>query len=83
VGRGGRHHDQPRRPGAVAPPGHRPALRLVGTFMQYYRESARWLERSYDFVPRVRLEELNALLVEDRDGIVAGLDERMQASVDA
>ena len=55
----------------------------VGTFMQYYRENARWLERSYDFVPRGGLEELRALLVQDRDGIVTGLDERMQTSVEA
>ncbi|HWR48265.1 MAG TPA: nitrite reductase large subunit NirB [Pseudonocardiaceae bacterium] len=59
------------------------ALRLTGTFLQYYRENARWLERTYDFVPRMGLDELRALLVEDRDGIVAGLDERMQASVDS
>lgn len=59
------------------------ALRLTGTFMQYYREHARWLERTYDFVPRVGLDELKALLVEDRDGIVAGLGERMQAAIDA
>ena len=59
------------------------ALRLCGTFMQYYRENARWLERTYDFVPRVGLDELTALLVDDRDGIVAGLDERMQAATDA
>ena len=29
------------------------------------------------------MEELRALLVDDRDGIVAGLDERMQQSVDS
>jgi nitrite reductase (NADH) large subunit len=59
------------------------ALRLTGTFIQFYRENGRWLERSYDFVPRVGLEQLKALLVEDRDGIVAGLNERMQAAIDA
>jgi nitrite reductase (NADH) large subunit len=58
------------------------ALRLCGTFMQYYRENANWLERTYDFVPRVGLEELKALLVDDRDGIVAELDARIQESVD-
>ncbi len=63
--------------------GHAEAVRLTGVFMQYYRENARWLERTYDFVPRVGLAELQALLVEDRDGIVAGLEERMQAAVDA
>ncbi len=59
------------------------ALRLTGVFMQYYREHGRWLERTYDFVPRIGLAELQALLVEDRDGIVEGLEERMQTAVDA
>jgi nitrite reductase (NADH) large subunit len=59
------------------------ALRLTGVFMQYYRENGNWLERTYDFVPRVGIEELRELLVEDRDGIVAGLEERIQTSIDA
>jgi nitrite reductase (NADH) large subunit len=59
------------------------AIRITGVFMQYYREQANWLERTYDFVPRTGLEELQALLVEDRDGIVDGLTERMQTAVDA
>ena len=59
------------------------AIRLTGVFMQYYRENARWLERTYDFVPRVGLAELRALLVDDRDGVVAGLEERMRTAVDA
>jgi nitrite reductase (NADH) large subunit len=63
--------------------GRAEALRLTGVFMQYYRENGRWLERTYDFVPRVGVDELRALLVEDRDGIVAGLEERMQVAVDA
>jgi nitrite reductase (NADH) large subunit len=63
--------------------GHAEATRLTGVFMQYYRENARWLERTYDFVPRVGLTELQALLVEDRDGIVVGLEARLQTAVDA
>lgn len=63
--------------------GHDAVIRLAGVFMQYYREHARWLERSYDFVPRVGLDELRAILVDDRDGLVAGLEERLQAAVDA
>jgi nitrite reductase (NADH) large subunit len=63
--------------------GRAEAIRLTGVFMQYYRENARWLERTYDFVPRVGLAELRALLVDDRDGVVAGLEERMQTAVDA
>ena len=63
--------------------GHDEVIRLAGVFMQYYRENARWLERTYDFVPRVGLDELKAILVDDRDGIVAGLEERMQSAIDA
>ncbi|MBN9100075.1 MAG: NAD(P)/FAD-dependent oxidoreductase [Pseudonocardia sp.] len=59
------------------------AVRLTGVFVQYYRENAKWLERTYDFVPRVGLDELRALLVDDRDGLVAGLEERIQTAVDA
>ncbi len=63
--------------------GRAEAIRLTGLFLQYYRENARWLERTYDFVPRVGLAELQALLVDDRDGLVDGLAGRMQAAVDA
>jgi nitrite reductase (NADH) large subunit len=62
--------------------GRAQVIRLAGVFMQYYRENARWLERTYDFVPRVGLDELKAILVDDRDRLVAGLEERMQAAVD-
>ncbi|MFR9804964.1 nitrite reductase large subunit NirB [Pseudonocardia sp. RS010] len=63
--------------------GHAEATRLTGRFIQYYREHGRWLERTYDFVPRVGIEELRAILVEDRDGLAEGLDERVQQAVDA
>ncbi|HEY6422176.1 MAG TPA: nitrite reductase large subunit NirB [Pseudonocardiaceae bacterium] len=58
-------------------------LTLAGRFMQYYRENARWLERSYDFVPRIGVAELQAIVVQDRDGIAGRLDEAMQHSLDA
>ena len=59
------------------------AMRLAGRFMQYYRENAKWLERTYAFMERVGLDEVRAVVVEDRDGIAARLDAAMQASVDA
>jgi nitrite reductase (NADH) large subunit len=58
-------------------------LTLTGRFLQYYRENANWLERTYDFVPRVGLEKLKAVLLEDSEGIVADLDAGMQKSIDA
>ena len=62
---------------------HEDVLRVMGRFMQYYREHARYLERTYDFVERVGIRELQRLLVEDADGLCATLDASVQAAVDA
>ena len=32
-------------------------LRLAGRFIQYYRENAKYLERTYAFVPRIGIEK--------------------------
>lgn len=56
---------------------------LVGRFMQYYRENAKWLERTYAFVPRIGLDTIRAVVVDDAEGIAADLDARMQASIEA
>jgi nitrite reductase (NADH) large subunit len=58
-------------------------ISLAGRFMQYYRENANWLERTYDFVPRIGLEKIKAVLLEDSEGIVADLDAGIQRSIDA
>lgn len=62
-------------------------LTVVGRFVQLYREWGSWLERTYDFVPRPGVERLQQILVDGEaggvDGGVAGLDERIQAAVDA
>jgi nitrite reductase (NADH) large subunit len=59
------------------------AVLMAGRFMQYYRESARWLERTYRSMERVGVDEVRAVVVADRDGDAARLDAAMQASVDA
>jgi nitrite reductase (NADH) large subunit len=59
-------------------------MTLTGRFLQYYRENANWLERTYKWVPRVSVEHLRAVLVDDADAaFLSGLDKRMQKSVDA
>ena len=58
-------------------------ITLAGRFMQYYRENANWLERTYDFVPRVGLDRIKAVLLDDSEGIVADLDAGLQRSIDA
>ena len=40
-------------------------LALIGRFLHYYRDNAKWLERTYDFVPRVGVEKLREIIVED------------------
>ena len=39
---------------------HDEVMTLDGRFMQYYRENAKWLERTYAFVPRIGLEKIRA-----------------------
>ena len=56
---------------------------ISGRFMQYYREHAKYKERTYTFVPRIGLERIRAIVVDDSDGIAAALDKAMQESVDA
>jgi nitrite reductase (NADH) large subunit len=58
-------------------------LSLTGRFLQYYRENANWLERTYDFVPRVGLTKIQQVLLEDSEGICADLEAGMQRSIDA
>jgi nitrite reductase (NADH) large subunit len=55
---------------------------LTGRFLQYYRENANWLERTYALVPRIGIERIRAVLLDDSDGIAAALDARIQESVD-
>ena len=59
------------------------ALLISGRFMQYYRENAKWKERTYTFVPRIGLERIRAIVVDDADGVADALDAAMQASTDA
>ncbi|MET1007020.1 MAG: nitrite reductase large subunit NirB [Propionibacteriaceae bacterium] len=59
------------------------AKTLTGRFMQYYRENANWLERTYAFVPRIGIDKIRGIIVDDSEGIAAELDERMQKTVDA
>ncbi|MFJ5695227.1 nitrite reductase large subunit NirB [Arthrobacter sp. NPDC093125] len=56
---------------------------LAGRFMQYYREHANWLERTYTFVPRVGIGHLRSVIVEDSEGLGAELDAAMQRSIES
>jgi nitrite reductase [NAD(P)H] large subunit len=56
---------------------------LTGRFLQYYRENANWLERTYAWVPRVGIDRIRAVVIEDSEGIAADLDAAMAKSVGA
>ncbi len=60
---------------------HEEVLRLVGRFLQYYREHAKYAERTYGFVERVGIEKLRAVVVDDREGLAAALDAEIEAAV--
>ena len=62
---------------------HDEVLQVMGRFMQYYREHARYLERTYDFVERLGIDSLRRILVDDTDGLCATLDAAVQAAVNA
>jgi nitrite reductase (NADH) large subunit len=59
------------------------AIRVIGRFLIYYRDNAKWLERTYDFVPRVGLEKLKDILVNDSQGLGEYLDAEVRRTADA
>ncbi len=62
---------------------HDEVLLFMGRFMQYYRENAKYLERTYGFVDRLGIEKIRAVVVDDSEGIAARLDEEMQNTVES
>jgi nitrite reductase (NADH) large subunit len=62
---------------------HEEVLRLSGRFIQYYRENAKYLERTYGFVERVGIEKIRAVVVHDSEHLAERLDAALQSSVDA
>jgi nitrite reductase (NADH) large subunit len=58
-------------------------VKFTGRFMQWYRENAKYKERTYTFIERVGIERVRAVVVDDVDGIAAALDEEMSRAVAA
>jgi nitrite reductase (NADH) large subunit len=58
-------------------------LMYTGRFMQWYRENAKYKERTYTFIERVGIERVRAVVVDDSEGIAATLDADMARSVAA
>ena len=58
-------------------------MQISARFIQYYREHAKWKERTYGFVERLGIERLRAVLIDDSDALIAELDTAMQRAIDA
>ena len=59
---------------------HEEVLKYMGRFIQYYRENAKYLERTYAFVERLGIEKIRAAVMEDSEGIAERLDREIAAS---
>ncbi len=62
---------------------HEAVIQYMSRFIQYYRENAKYLERTYGFVERMGIEKIRAVVVDDSEGIAARLDQELQKSVAA
>jgi len=62
---------------------HAEVLRIAGRFMQFYREEAKYKERTYTWVERIGIERIRAVVVEDSEGIASRLDASAQEALDA
>jgi nitrite reductase (NADH) large subunit len=60
---------------------HADVHRYSGRFLQYYRENAKYLERTYGFVERIGIERLKAILIDDELGVCEKLDHEMDQAV--
>jgi nitrite reductase (NADH) large subunit len=62
------------------------AMLMTARFIQYYRENARWLERTYAFMERVGVQTVRSNVVEDRYGdgerLLAELERSLSAYSD-
>ena len=63
--------------------GEEEVMRVTGRFIQWYRENAKYKERTHTFMERMGLERVRAVVVDDSDGIHAALDAAMEASIAA
>ncbi len=59
---------------------HEDVLLYMGRFIQYYRENAKYLERTHGFVTRLGIEKIRAVVMEDSEGIAERLDREIAAS---
>ncbi len=62
---------------------HDQVMRISGRFIQYYRENAKYKERTYAFVERIGIARIKAIVVDDSEGLAADLDLALEESTEA
>jgi len=62
---------------------HDEVLKIVGRFIQYYREHAKYMERTYGFAERIGIDRLRSILIEDELGICERLDAEIDKAAQA
>ncbi|HEY7208841.1 MAG TPA: nitrite reductase large subunit NirB, partial [Bryobacteraceae bacterium] len=62
---------------------HDEVMRYLARFVQYYRENAKYLERTYGFVERIGIGEIRAIIVDDTAGIASRLEADLARSAAA
>jgi nitrite reductase (NADH) large subunit len=58
-------------------------MQVSGRFIQYYRENAKYKERTFTWIERVGIERVRAIVVDDAEGICAELDQRLDLATEA
>jgi nitrite reductase (NADH) large subunit len=58
-------------------------MKVAGRFMQFYREDAKYKERTYTWVARLGIERIRAVVVEDSEGWGARFDAEIEAAIAA
>ncbi|MGI4951543.1 MAG: nitrite reductase large subunit NirB [Janthinobacterium lividum] len=58
-------------------------MKMAGRFMQFYREDAKYKERTYTWVERIGIDRVRAVVVDDCEGWGAGFDAQIAAAVAA
>ena len=55
-------------------------MKIIGRFIQFYREDAKYKERTHSWVERIGLERIRAVVVDDSEGWGERFDAELQAA---
>ena len=58
-------------------------LKYLSRFVQFYRENAKYLERTYSFVERLGIDKIRSIVVDDSEGIAERLESDLLRSTKA